>query len=237
MGGGGERLQAVLEGYDRFLVEKDLSSQKERPYLVRRVREFLLFARAHGAFTFEQTLDLFLARGNGLARSPGNSNKRRMRFASTATSTGAGDEGADGPARDAYLSDAAMLDRFRDIIRLRHYARSTEKTYLHWTRRFLAYRRQVGAANIPGPDANGAGNTSSPPTRSRSIRRTARCAVIICTRRRSRPPFAAQCARPESSSTPRHTPFATALPPTCCSAGRTSAKSRNCWATRASRRR
>jgi len=34
MGGGGERLQAVLEGYDRFLVEKDLSSQKERPYLV-----------------------------------------------------------------------------------------------------------------------------------------------------------------------------------------------------------
>ena len=146
MGGGGERLQAVLEGYDRFLVEKDLSSQKERPYLVRRVREFLLFARAHGAFTFEQTLDLFLARGNGLARSPGNSNKRRMRFASTATSTGAGDEGADGPARDAYLSDAAMLDRFRDIIRLRHYARSTEKTYLHRTRRFLAYRRQVGAA-------------------------------------------------------------------------------------------
>ena len=30
---GGERLQAVLEGYDRFLIEKDLSSQKERTYL------------------------------------------------------------------------------------------------------------------------------------------------------------------------------------------------------------
>jgi len=71
MGAGGERLQAVLEGYDRFLIEKELSGQKERPHLVRRVREFLLFARAHGAFTFEQTLDLFLARGNGLARSPG----------------------------------------------------------------------------------------------------------------------------------------------------------------------
>ncbi len=27
IGTGGERLQAVLEGYDRFLIEKDLSSQ------------------------------------------------------------------------------------------------------------------------------------------------------------------------------------------------------------------
>ncbi len=38
MGTGGERLHEVLEGYDRFLIEKDLSSQKERPYLVRWVR-------------------------------------------------------------------------------------------------------------------------------------------------------------------------------------------------------
>mgnify|MGYP006983333138 FL=1 len=43
-GAGGERLEAVLEGYCRFLIEKNLSSQKERPYLVRRVRESLLFA-------------------------------------------------------------------------------------------------------------------------------------------------------------------------------------------------
>ena len=32
---GGERLHEVLEGCDRFLIEKDLSSQKERPHLVR----------------------------------------------------------------------------------------------------------------------------------------------------------------------------------------------------------
>ncbi|MHA1743582.1 MAG: phage integrase N-terminal SAM-like domain-containing protein [Candidatus Heimdallarchaeota archaeon] len=34
----------------------------------------------------------------------------------------------------------------REIIRLRHYAKSTEKTYLHWTRRFLAYRKHAGLA-------------------------------------------------------------------------------------------
>ena len=32
---GGERLHGTLEGYGRFLIEKDLSSQKERSYLAR----------------------------------------------------------------------------------------------------------------------------------------------------------------------------------------------------------
>ncbi len=61
MRAGGERLNEVLGGYNRFLIQKALSSRKELPYLVRQVRDFLLFARTHGGFTFEQTLDLFLA--------------------------------------------------------------------------------------------------------------------------------------------------------------------------------
>jgi len=42
-----------------------------------------------------------------------------------------------------------MLERLREVIRLRHYAKSTEKTYLHWTRRFLAYRRHAGSEGEP----------------------------------------------------------------------------------------
>jgi hypothetical protein len=38
---------------------------KHRPYLVRWVREFLLFARARAGYSFEQTLDLFLAEVGG----------------------------------------------------------------------------------------------------------------------------------------------------------------------------
>lgn len=37
-----------------------------------------------------------------------------------------------------------LLARMQEIIRLRHYAKSTEKTYLHWTRRFLTYRKHAG---------------------------------------------------------------------------------------------
>ena len=47
------------------------------------------------------------------------------------------------------MDDGGLLTRLREVIRLRHYARSTEKTHLHWTRRFLAYRQQAGLAGEP----------------------------------------------------------------------------------------
>ena len=61
----GERLQAALDGYAKFLCEKDLAPPKHQPHLVRWVREFLQFARVHGSYTFEQTLDLFLTEVGG----------------------------------------------------------------------------------------------------------------------------------------------------------------------------
>ena len=61
MAEGDERLRTVLDAYANFLCEKKLAVPKHQSYLVRRVHEFLLFARQHGGYTFEQTLDLFLA--------------------------------------------------------------------------------------------------------------------------------------------------------------------------------
>ena len=61
MTGSDARMRAVLDGYAKFLREKDLALPKHQPYLVRWVREFLLFAQGHGGYTFEQTLDMFLA--------------------------------------------------------------------------------------------------------------------------------------------------------------------------------
>ena len=55
------QLEVALDGFDKFLVCKDLCPAKQRPHLVRWVRDFLSFAREHGGYTFEQALDLFLA--------------------------------------------------------------------------------------------------------------------------------------------------------------------------------
>ncbi|MFO7906796.1 MAG: hypothetical protein R6U98_29340 [Pirellulaceae bacterium] len=54
-------LRGVLDDYRKFLREKNLAPPSHQPYLVRWVREFLLFARARAGYSFEQTLDLFLA--------------------------------------------------------------------------------------------------------------------------------------------------------------------------------
>jgi len=55
-------LHEVLDGYAKFLQDKNLALDKHQPYLVRWVREFLLFARAHAGYSFEQTLDPFSGR-------------------------------------------------------------------------------------------------------------------------------------------------------------------------------
>jgi hypothetical protein len=65
MDGFDERLRKILDGYANFLREKELALPKRQPYLVRWARDFLLFAKVHSGYTFEQTLDLFLAAAGG----------------------------------------------------------------------------------------------------------------------------------------------------------------------------
>ena len=62
---GDERLRGVLDGYGNFLRQKNLAPAKQQPCLVRCVRGFLLFARRRTGYSFEQTLDLFLAEVGG----------------------------------------------------------------------------------------------------------------------------------------------------------------------------
>jgi len=54
-------LESVLEGYASFLRERMLAPLKHQLHLVRWMQEFLLFAKQHRGYTFEHTLELFLA--------------------------------------------------------------------------------------------------------------------------------------------------------------------------------
>ena len=60
-----ERLRALADENAKFLRQKKVAALGCQPYLVRWVREFLLFAGTHGGETFEQTLDLPLAEMGG----------------------------------------------------------------------------------------------------------------------------------------------------------------------------
>jgi integron integrase len=146
-----DRLQEVLDGYDGFLRDRSLAQPREQPYMVRWVREFLLFARGHGGYTFEQTLDLFLAAvGGRVGIQPWQIQQAAdaVRIYRYQYRTPGDGKGGGGNAR-GYQDDHALLARLGEVIRLRHYARSTEKTYLDWTRRLLAYRRDCGGSGEP----------------------------------------------------------------------------------------
>lgn len=147
-----DQLRIVLKEYDNFLCEKDLAPSKHRPYLVQWVQQFLRFARVRTGYTFEQTLDLFLAQiGERVGVKPWQiqqaSNAVRIyRYQYRRPSSNV-ETDACGPA--AGMDDSTLLKRLREVIRLRHYAESTERTYLQWSRRFLAYRRKTGLHGEP----------------------------------------------------------------------------------------
>jgi len=61
MNRGEGELERKLGGYAVFLRKRQLAPPKHQPHLVRWVREFLVFATEHRGYTFEQTLDMFLA--------------------------------------------------------------------------------------------------------------------------------------------------------------------------------
>ena len=151
MTGNHDRLTEVLDAYANFLREKGLALPKHQPYLVRWVKDFLLFAKEHIGYTFEQTLDLFLAEVGGRV----GTKPWQLQQASDAIRIyryqfrGAKDDGEGGSPAGGLNDEAAILVRLREVIRLRHYAKSTEKTYLHWNRRFLTYRRETGAEGEP----------------------------------------------------------------------------------------
>ena len=148
----GQRLRAALDGYAKFLRGKELALPKHQPYLVRWVGEFLRSVGEHTGYTFEQTLELVLAdvgRRVGIkpwqvqqAADAARVYRDQYRGADARGQAGAGNQGA-------AMDDASSLARLREVIRLRHCARSTDRTYLHWPRRFLAYRRQTGLTGGP----------------------------------------------------------------------------------------
>ena len=146
-----ERLRQMLEGYANFLRKWELALPKHQPYLVRWVKDFLLFAKERVGYTFEQTLDLFLAEIGGRV----GTKPWQLQQAADAIRIyryqyrGAEAENGDSPTARAFVDDAVGLERLREVIRLRHYAKSTEKTYLHWSRRFLMYRCKNGAEGEP----------------------------------------------------------------------------------------
>ncbi|MBW4651723.1 MAG: phage integrase N-terminal SAM-like domain-containing protein [Kaiparowitsia implicata GSE-PSE-MK54-09C] len=57
-------------------------------------------------------------------------------------------------------STPKLLDQVRQVLRVRHYSYETEKTYVNWIKRFIAFHqmrppREMGAIAVVSARANG----------------------------------------------------------------------------------
>ncbi|MBW4484606.1 MAG: phage integrase N-terminal SAM-like domain-containing protein [Tildeniella torsiva UHER 1998/13D] len=53
----------------------------------------------------------------------------------------------------AVASTLKLFDQVRQVLRVRHYSYETEKSYIHWIKRFIAFHqmkspREMGAAEV-----------------------------------------------------------------------------------------
>ncbi|SHE94035.1 hypothetical protein SAMN02745206_01050 [Desulfacinum infernum DSM 9756] len=142
----------MLEGYSNLLKEQKLAPHKHQRHLVRWGVEFLHFAREDGDYTFRETFNLLV---NALGKRAGVKAWKIQQAGDAILIYRYQYRGGGGPKVDKQKgvsvsgSDERPLHGLREVIRLCHYAKSTEKTYLQRTRRCIAYRGQVDARVAP----------------------------------------------------------------------------------------
>lgn len=131
MAGHDAHLREVLDGYAKCIQDKNLALDKHQRYLVRWVGEFLRFDRARAGYRFEQALGLFRAAAGGrVGTKPGQLQQASDvigidRYGFRGARTGDGDP----RTTQAFVDDAAMVERLGGVRRCRHDARRAERAY------------------------------------------------------------------------------------------------------------
>jgi integron integrase len=142
-----ESPKELLGKYESYLKSRKMVPERQVPFFVRWLKRFLCFQKSCKEEPFDRVLDLFAANLEKdrriqdwqVSQAIDAVKIYRYRFAS-------GSEGAmgmEGSGRGGEEDEATdiekIMDRLREIIRIKHYSSRTEKSYLGWTRRFLEY--------------------------------------------------------------------------------------------------
>jgi len=135
----------LLPEFQKFLLERKLAPEKNIPFLAYWVSRFLAFTRKRDFKSTEYQEAIVLEFLEAL-RSDKHILDWQHRQADDALRLyyfhylgKGGKPFAGSPAENT----AALLKETRRLIRLKHYSYSTERTYIHWIERFLAYVQQT----------------------------------------------------------------------------------------------
>jgi integron integrase len=138
-----------LGRFGEYLLKSRVVPEKYAPYYVRWVRKFMMQVPDRPGLGFEDTLTAF---ANHLMPQvePWQLDQAekavRLYFSHYRNLSGTGATVAEiKPDVSGCVSKVAVADATRTLIRLRHYSRSTEQTYLGWLERYFQYVARVDA--------------------------------------------------------------------------------------------
>jgi integron integrase len=148
----GDTVQNTLPEFQHYLRDRKLAADKHIPFLAYWVGRFLRFAGTKEIDAVEYHEEAVMEFIEQL-RSDRRTTDWQARQADDAIrlhyfhylGQKSGALQANGHASDT----GAMLKEARRLIRLKHYAYSTERTYLQWIERFMAYAREAGQKTTP----------------------------------------------------------------------------------------
>lgn len=138
-----DKIHAVGDLYRQFLLARQFATEKTAGYMQKWVEQFLHFACDYRGESFEQVLTRFEA----MLEDKGSLEPWQIKQANDAITLyhyhfRHHESGAKLPAT-AGDSDEIMA-KAREWMQIKHYAKRTEKSYLHWVSRFLRYAREQG---------------------------------------------------------------------------------------------
>lgn len=138
-----DKIHAVAESYCRFLLDKQFATEKTAGYMQKWVEQFLHFACDYRDESFEQVLVRFEA----MLEAKGSLESWQIKQANDAVIIyhhhfRRRDNG--GPVSAAAGNQDEIMAKVREWMRIKHYAKRTEKSYLNWISQFLRYVREPG---------------------------------------------------------------------------------------------
>lgn len=138
-----ESLKEILPDFQEFLKSNKLAQEKNIPFYALWVSRFLSFVNKHDIGNIDELVLEFLEEQKK-TRKMENWQIQHIELAlklyldhfnarSVLQKTGDGKNGENN------LNEAAVMEKMKNLIRLKHYSYSTERTYLDWVKRFFIY--------------------------------------------------------------------------------------------------
>ncbi len=141
----------ILPEFQEFLLQRNLASEKNIPFLAYWVSRFLAFSQKHDYKATEylesavlEFLDALRADKQILDWQPRQADDAIKLYYFHYLGKSGGQRYAGSPSDDV----PGLLKETKRLIRLRHYSYSTERTYLQWIERFLGYVMQASGKKI-----------------------------------------------------------------------------------------